>query len=153
MRRFLLALATLAFASPAAAHWEYAFWGMTRDEVIAASRGNARALPAEREREVAEARMAYRAEGRFTEGALLLEVAFAFDTVTGGLVCVTYAAQTAQQTQALREWLVQRFGQPTRSARDPITNAVIVEWRETDNIDMHAMPATRPVVLQCARGT
>lgn len=146
------ALALLA-ARPAMAHWEYTVWGMTRDEVIAASRGAARALPAERERVSPEARMTYRAEARLAEGALLLEVAFAFDDVTGGLICVSFAAQTARQTQALRDWLTQRHGQPRRTARDPITNELTLAWRDGDNIDMHSMPATRPVVLQCAQGT
>ena len=126
---------------------------MLRDEVIAASGGAARALPQEREREVPEARMTWRAEARFEDGPLVLDVAFAFDNVTGGLICVTYSARDPQQTQALREWLTRRYGQPARRARDQATGEVTVAWREPDNIDLHTMPATRPVVLHCARGT
>ena len=126
---------------------------MTRQEVIAASAGAARALPLEREREVPEARMTWRAEAQFEDGPLALEVAFAFDNVTGGLVCVTYAARDPQQTQLLRDWLTRRHGRPARRGRDQATGEVTVAWRDPDNIDLHAMPATRPVVLHCARGT
>lgn len=154
MRRGLLALPVLLLAAvPAAAHWEYAIWGMTQAEVIAASRGAARALPEDRQREVQQARMVYRAEARLDEPGLNLDVAFAFDAVTGGLVCVSYVARSAAQATALRDWIIHRFGQPAGTARDPATNEVSTSWRETDNIDMHTMPATRPVVLQCARGT
>ena len=95
----------------------------------------------------------WRAEARFEDGPLVLDVAFAFDNVTGGLICVTYSARDPQQTQALREWLTRRYGQPARRARDQATGEVTVAWREPDNIDLHTMPATRPVVLHCARGT
>ena len=153
MRATLSLLIGLLLAQPAAAHWEYSFWGMTPAEVIAASGGAARALPAARQRAAAEARMTYRAEAQFEEGDLALEVAFAFDDVTNGLVCVSYAARNALQSDALREWLIHRFGQPERTVRDPASNEENISWREPDNIDLFLMPLTRPMVLHCARGT
>jgi hypothetical protein len=153
MRAMLSLLVGLLVAQPAAAHWEYAFWGMTPDEVIAASIGAARALPTARQRAATEARMTYRAEAHYETSGLAMEVAFAFDDVTNGLVCVSYAARTAAQSDALREWLIQRFGPPERTVRDPASNEENISWREPDNIDLFLLPFTRPVVLHCARGT
>ena len=36
---FVSALACAAIASPAGAHWQYSKWGMTPDQVVAASKG------------------------------------------------------------------------------------------------------------------
>lgn len=153
MRTLLPLLALLTFGRPAHAHWEYAIWGMTRDALIAASNGAARALPDARQRLAEDARMMYQAEAEFMEPGLDLEVVFAFDTVTGGLICVSYAARSASQAPTLRDWLVRRFGAPTQTARDPASGEMTITWRSGDNIDLLTTPGGRPVVLQCARGT
>lgn len=153
MRAPLALIALLTIGQPAAAHWEYAIWGMTLDAVVAASGGAARALPDPRQRLAEDARMMYQAEAQLSEPGLDLDVAFAFDTVTGGLVCVSYAARSATQAPALRDWLIRRFGAPAQTARDPASGDMTITWRGTDNIDLLTSLGERPVVLQCARGT
>ena len=157
--RAILASATGALIAaalapaPAAAHWQYARWGMSEADVIAASAGAARALAEARHREVPAARMTYRAEGRYSERGLALRLAFAFDNVTGGLVCVSYATEQPAQAPVLRDWLTRRFGRPAQAAREPASGEQSFAWREPDNIDLQIVPGRGAVVLHCARGT
>ncbi len=152
--RIGLCVAVAWFAiTPAAAHWEYAFWGMSEAQLVAASSGAARPLPEAQHRPVPDARMTYRVEGRYIERDLTLRLAFAFDNVTGGLVCLSYTTETPEQAQALRDWLIQRFGRPVRAMRDPATGEQNFTWREPDNIDLQIVPRRIAVTLHCARGT
>lgn len=147
-----LVLCALA-AAPAAASWEYTTWGMSESDVVAASGGAAAPLPFARQLFVPEARMTYRVEGRFSEPNLALRLAFGFDTITGGLVCVSYATETEAEAPALRDWLTRRFGRPAAAARDPANGEQSFTWREPDNIDLQIVPGRGAFVLHCARGT
>lgn len=126
---------------------------MTEAQVVAASNGAARALPEDRRRAVAPARMTYAVEGRLEEAGLVLDVAFAFDEVTGGLVCVSYATGLRHQGPALRDWITRRFGPPAQRGRDPATGEESFAWREPDNIDLQLIPLRGAIALHCARGT
>jgi hypothetical protein len=100
-RGLALAAALACLAGPAQAHWEYTRWGMTQQQVVAASRGAVQTLPPAQRRPVPNARMEYRAAGTFRSGTLRLTVAFGFDARNGGLVCVSAQAEAAQ-ADALR---------------------------------------------------
>lgn len=145
-----LAAALLA-PGPAEAHWEYTRWGMSLQQVIAASRGAVQALPAGERRAVPAARMEYRATGEFRSGALRLTVAFAFDGRNGGLLCVS-ARGDAAQGPALRARLERLFGAPQERGRDPVTGLESFGWARPDEIDLQFGPGQPTVLLHCARG-
>ena len=153
MPRMPIALAALAAlaATPAAAHWEYTRWGMTQAQVVTASRGAVRALPAAERRAIPAARMEYRAAGQFRAGGLRLTVAFAFDASNGGLVCVS-ARGEARQAAALRARLERSFGPPQQSGEDPAAGTQFLGWSRPDEIDLQVTPGRTLEVLHCARG-
>ncbi|MBR0673614.1 hypothetical protein [Neoroseomonas soli] len=144
-------VAALVAPGTAAAHWEYARWGMSPQQVVTASRGAVRALPAGERRPVPAARMEYRAAGEFRSGTLRLSVAFAFDARNGGLVCVSARAD-ADQGPALRARLERLFGAPQERGRDPVTGMESYGWSRPDEIDLQLGPGQPTVLLHCARG-
>ena len=153
MRRGGLVPAALlaCLAGPAQAHWEFTRWGMTQQQVVAASRGTARGLPPAERRPVPNARMEYRAAGEFRAGTLRLTVAFAFDARNGGLVCVSARGEAAQ-ADALRARLERLFGAPQERGRDPASGTTTLGWSRPDEIDLHISPGRPVVLLHCARG-
>lgn len=149
--RAALAFAGALVATPAAAHWEFTRWGMTQQQVIAASRGTVRALPARERRAVPDARIEYRASGEFRSGGLRLTVAFAFDLRNGGLVCVS-ARGDAAQGEALRARLERSFGQPAERGEDPATGTMSFAWLRPDEINLELTPGRPVILLHCSRG-
>jgi len=150
--RGLLLAGTLAgLAWPAEAHWEFTRWGMTQQQVVAASRGAVRALSSAERRPVPNARMEYRASGEFRSGTLQLTVAFAFDARNGGLVCVSAQGEAAQ-ADALRARIERLFGAPQERGQDPRSGTVTLGWTRPDEIDLQITPGRPVVVLHCARG-
>jgi hypothetical protein len=147
----VLAVAGACLARPAEAHWEFTRWGMTVQQVVAASRGTVRALPPGERRPVPAARMEYRAAGEFRSGGLRLSVAFAFDGRNGGLVCVS-ARGEADQAEALRARLERSFGAPQERGRDPTSGMTTLGWVRPDEIDLQVTPGRPVVLLHCARG-
>ncbi len=146
-----LAAALACLAGPAQAHWENTRWGMTQQQVVAASRGAVQALPPAQRRPVPNARMEYRASGTFRSGTLRLTVAFAFDARNGGLVCVSAQAE-ADQADALRARMERLFGAPQERGQDPASGATTLGWARPDEIDLHLAPGRPAVLLHCARG-
>ncbi len=148
-----LAGALACLALPAEAHWEYTRWGMTERQVAAAVRnaGTVRSLPPGERRAVPNARMEYRAAGEFRAGALRLQVAFAFDSRNGGLVCVSARGEPSQ-ADALRARIEREFGAPQERGRDPATGTVTLGWTRPDEIDLQITPGQPVILLQCARG-
>jgi hypothetical protein len=138
-------------AAPAAAHWEYTRWGMTQQQVIAASRGAVRALPAGERRPVPSARMEYRASGQFRTAGLQMTVAFAFDGRNGGLVCISARLEEGQ-ADALRARIERQFGPPQERGQDPRTGARSYGWSRPDEIDLQVTRGQPAVLLHCARG-
>lgn len=88
--RAAIAVALLAFSGAAGADWQYAKFGMTVDQVIAASDGKARLEPYpghdQKPGGVLSAKSLARAEYSFN--GLDFDVYFAFDVATGGLSLV-----------------------------------------------------------------
>ncbi|CAH0263277.1 hypothetical protein [Roseomonas sp. CECT 9278] len=150
-RSLLAGALLLGLVQPAAAHWEFTRWGMTQQQVLAASRGAVRALPLAERRPVPNARMEYRASGEFASGALRLTVAFAFDARNGGLVCVSAQGDPAQ-ADAVRARLERLFGAPQERGLDPASGTITLGWTRPDEIDLQITPGRPTVVLHCARG-
>ena len=87
-RLVVAALLWALIAAPAHAAWEYTRWGMNEAQAVTASRRAVRSLPAAERRKM-DTRVEYRARGAFSEAGLRMNIAFGFDTKTGGLACIS----------------------------------------------------------------
>jgi hypothetical protein len=111
----LAALLCLTPAAQAAANWQYAKWGMSPAELVAASHGAVHLIAPQRRGGPTGPDIETRAEGSFTDGKLRLAVSFGFAGHGGGLVLVSYVVQDASQNYLLRDRLVRAYGQPAPS--------------------------------------
>jgi len=146
------ALLVAGFAAPAAAHWESTRWGMSEQQVMRAMRGQSiRPLPAEQRRTVPSARMQYRLGGVFRSGNLRVNVAFAFDGRTNGLVCVSLQGEESQGA-ILRARLERAFGAPQERGNDTAEGIQTLGWSRPDEIDLQIAPGRPVTALLCARG-
>ncbi len=145
----LLSFGYVAWTPAAAtADWAYTHWGMTAEQVAAASSGMVTLLPvAQRTRDEAD-HWELAAQGMLTEGALHLPVGFTFDTRTGGLKCVMYNARDAD-VEAIHTMLVKRYGKPANDSRFGAMQ--MVSWRQPDAIELDiAEQPLAAVVSHCA---
>jgi hypothetical protein len=152
-RSCLRVLILLNFCSPslAMAHWAYTQWGMTPEQVVAASAGTAKLLPAAGRTRNEDDHWELSVEGTYRDGPLNLSVGFMFDTQSGGLKCVMYNATGADVT-LLRDTLIGRYGKPVNESG--FLSSRTATWRTPDNIEFTA--ALRPVaavVSHCVLGT
>jgi hypothetical protein len=148
-RKGLIALLLALPAMPADAAWEYTRWGMTEAQAITASRRAVRGLPAA-ERRMMDARVEYRARGVFAVEGLRMNIAFGFDTKTGGLACVSGRGGSAQG-EALRQRLIARFGPPEFDDQHPRSGEQDIGWTTPDKIDL-VITSAGFTLLHCAPG-
>ena len=143
------ALMVLAAASPAAADWEYTRWGMTADQVIAASGGKAKAMPPGRYYRNDAGGYEISVEGR-TRGPPRLSIGFQFDLRSGGLQCVISNA-VGDDAETLLALMVQRYGAPISD--DSFGTTRTMQWTTPDAVEltMNATPKAA-VVNHCAPG-
>jgi len=144
-----IALMLLVFATPADAAWEYTRWGMNEAQAVTASRRAVRSLPAA-ERRMMDAWVEYRARGAFSVEGLRMNVAFGFDTRTGGLACVSGRGDAAQG-DALRQRLISRFGLPEFDDQNPRSSEQDIGWTTPDKIDL-VITSAGFTLLHCAPG-
>lgn len=136
-------------ASPARAEWAYTKWGMTPEQVAAASTGEA-TLMKKRER-IEEAKLETAVQGTHTDGAVQLRTAFQFDTTRGGLRCVLYAPQNAGQDELLKHALTKQYGQPTLSGMPSIGYETLSWTPPGDEIVMTVQDKKIAGVSHCKR--
>jgi hypothetical protein len=127
--RFALAplLLAISLTPPAHADWQYTNWGMTLEEVLAASSGVAVRL--------SEAETAAKAAPGSTRAALLkapyasgkfqFTAYFRFDQRTGELASVELDLRQAELSSELLGALRQKYGEPRSEQRSQITNIVV----------------------------
>lgn len=144
----LLILLGAGSAVPAMADWEYTKWGMTPEQVAAASHGAVTVLPPNLRRRIEEAKMESGAEGTFTDGELRLHVAFGFDTGSAGLVAVGYNVLNPVQNDLLQDWLVRKYGSPQAKGGIPAIGLSTWDWAKPDEIQMNITKGTSAFVLQ-----
>ena len=80
---WLTAIAALLIGPAAHADWQYTKWGMTPEQVVAASGGKAALLPAARRPRIPPLETA--ASGEFQDGALELRTAFSLARTCMGI--------------------------------------------------------------------
>ena len=135
--------------TPADAAWEYTRWGMNEAQAVTASRRAVRSLPAA-ERRMMDTRVEYRARGTFSVQGLRMNIAFGFDTKTGGLACVS-GRGAAAQGDVLRQRLITRFGPPEFDDQDARSGEQDIGWSTPDKIDL-VITSAGFTLLHCAPG-
>ena len=151
MRPLALGLAALLVASPALADWQYTRWGMTPQQVVAASGGKVALLPeAERPRVPP---LVTAARGEFADGALLLRTVFSFAIAGGGLECVTYGVRRREDDEAFKALLIRRFGPPQTTGGLAILGMTQLGWKlERDEVDASFSRDDPAYAMQCRKG-
>ncbi|HQV04889.1 MULTISPECIES: hypothetical protein [unclassified Novosphingobium] len=104
--RHWFALPLLAFATPAAADWQYTRWGMPLDEVIAASSGKATLVPEEKGKRIRKLQRL--AIGSVTEGKAEFQVEFYFDKKK--LKLIRYVPTSKISCGEEEQLLIEQFG-------------------------------------------
>jgi len=129
-----LVLAVLLVTRSARADWQYTRWGMTPEQVVAASDGKAELLPEKRRPRVPP--LVTVAMGEFLDGPLQLRTVFSFSIERGGLECVSYGVSNHDDDEAFRAALVGRYGPPQRISALPVIKQETLSWKTpTDTID------------------
>jgi hypothetical protein len=96
---------------PIRADWQYTKWGMTEDEVVAASQGAAKALsPSERAKWKSDPSLS----AVYVAGDLKFTAFFSFEKATKGLSEVSLHLDSPSQAVALRDGLISKYGKPGR---------------------------------------
>ena len=98
-----LALAAFAVPRPAAADWEYTRWGMTAEQVIAASRGAASIVPIDSRYRNEDEEYEITVEA-VTSGPPVLNIGFMFDIPGGGLNSTIAGLAATHPFSALTEF-------------------------------------------------
>lgn len=150
MRSLPLGLAALLAAPAAHADWQYTRWGMTPEQVVAASGGQARLLP-ERSRPRIPPLITV-AQGEFTDGPLQLRTAFSSSIDRGGLECVSYGVGSHDDDRAFRASLVSRYGPPQTTSGLAAIGQASLGWKTTtDEISASISKDDPAFAMHCAR--
>ena len=129
-----ICLAAILAAPAARADWEYTRWGMTPEEVVAASRGRAELLPEARRPRIPP--LVTAATGDFMDGAVRLRTVFSFDIEGGGLACVSYGVRDKADDEGFKTLLLRRFGPPQTTSGITFLGQTNLGWKSGgDEID------------------
>jgi hypothetical protein len=115
------------------ADWAYTHWGMSPEQVVAASGGTVRLLPPDqRSRDDAD-HWELSVDGTFIDEAMRLPVGFAFDLQTHGLRCVMINA-FGSDVAKLRKTIDRRYGMPSRESM--FDHSTTATWTTPDRIEL-----------------
>lgn len=126
MRLLPLCLAASLVAPAARADWQYTRWGMTPEQVVAASGGRAELPPPARRPRVPP--LVTAATGEFTEGQLRLRTVFSFRIEGNGLECVSYGVSSHADDEAFKADLIRRHGQPQATRTVAFIGMTQYDW-------------------------
>ena len=107
MRNWVFAGVALLAAVPAQAHWQYTRWGMTPTQVIASSKGQARAAEGDKS---AQGDATRDVAGEYSVGERTFKASFWFDA--SGLQEVTLSPAGEPHCLELRRDLLAKYGEP-----------------------------------------
>jgi hypothetical protein len=135
VRTLPLAWSMLLVAPSARADWQYTHWGMTPEQVVAASKGAAKLLP-EKDRPRLPP-FVTAAVGEYQDGPLQLRTVFMFNIATNGLACVDFGVSNHVYDDALKAALIKRYGPPKTAAGPAFLKMTTLSWKTaTDTIDL-----------------
>jgi hypothetical protein len=143
----ILAFAVCGIATSARANWAFTHWGMTPEEVVAASGGAAHVLPPNERTRYDELHWELSVKGHYREGPLAYQMGFMFDTETHRLKCILYNA-TGDDVRPLTENLIAKLGKPQKdsdfgSVRD-------MTWTHGDEVELAINQQPAAAVTYCA---
>ncbi len=139
-----------AAAPPARADWAFTRWGMTPEQVVAASGGAARLIPPGRRERFDAQNWELAAEGSSDDGGVATTVGFMFDTQGGGLTCVLYNA-AGDDAAKLEKAMVARYGRPAKDG--DFGPARMKSWSTPDAVELVVNPdQPAAAVTHCAPG-
>ncbi|PXA98168.1 hypothetical protein DMC47_10000 [Nostoc sp. 3335mG] len=120
--RFLF-FVLLLWATPALADWQYTKWGMTPDEVVAASGGTVHRVARQSGAQDTEVEV----EGSYVAAGVEFEVKFLFVGDGSGLAVVELTSKAPMKCYDLKRPLDERYG-PALGAR--ISNGAMYDWQD-----------------------
>jgi hypothetical protein len=146
----VLISATLTMGLPvgASADWAYTRWGMTPEQVAAASDNKVKVLAATDQTRDPGDDWVMADQGTWSDGTVNGDVGFMFDAKTNRLKCVVYNT-TGHNVAPLKAAFLQRYGKPASTSTYGPT--VTLTWKPADKIELVVSdqgPAA--VVTQCS---
>jgi hypothetical protein len=155
-RRRLAAMAAVGMAlcightGPAFADWAFTKWGMSPEQVAAASNGAIHVLPPGEQKRDEEDHWVIAARGDFKDGDVPLSPGFMFDTRNNGLICVVYGTTGKESDQFLPK-LEQRYGKP--AAQSEVFSMQTTTWHTPDDIELSVTTNSHAAsVMHCQKG-
>jgi hypothetical protein len=143
----ILILAVCCIATSARANWAFTRWGMTPEEVVAASGGAARLLPPNERTRYDDLHWELSVKGHYRDGPLTYLTGFMFGTTSHGLKCVLYNA-TGDNVRLLTENLITRLGKPQKdSDLGPVRDMI---WTHGDQVELAINQQPAAAVTHCA---
>jgi hypothetical protein len=144
-------LLVMLFAPAARADWQYTRWGMTPEQVVAASGGMVSLLP-EKERPRIPP-LVTAAKGDFTDGQMRLRTVFSFNVENMGLACVSYGVRSHNDDDAFKAALIGRYGPPRSTSGLEILGQKNFAWQTaTDEINASFSKDDPAYAMHCAKG-
>jgi hypothetical protein len=141
---------SLVEAGSASANWAYTTWGMTPDQVVAASNGAVRLIPAAKRKQDDADNWEIAAEGDYQDGDFALSASFMFDLKKGGLICVLYSAP-GKQSELIRPAIEKKYGKPIKE--DELFTLKTTTWHTPDEVELSADTTHRSAtVMHCQEG-
>ena len=126
--------AGLLTSSFAHADWQYTRWGMTVEQVSAASKGQLRACNAACDKQSTDSEIA-RLYGAYRSGEFQFTAFAMFNKTTGKLAYMNLKLENTSQANALIGALRTKYGEPATRNTSQIMNMFV--WREAlDQIDI-----------------
>jgi hypothetical protein len=150
MKCVLLTAALIGLSTQAHADWEYAHWGMTPEQVIAASNGAAKMLPREQQRSNDAIKMTTKVQAVYSDGPLKFEVMFSFDP-ENHLAGVGYETRDPNQSETLKNWVTKRYGPPTNTDAE-LQRTQMFNWTKPDTILLIITDGEGASAMQFQRG-
>jgi hypothetical protein len=152
MIRFIIcvSLAALSCASAARADWQYTRWGMTPEQVVAASRGQVKLRPEKDWPRGADILTA--ATGEYEDGSMQFRSTFMFDTATKGLKCVAYGLTAPENDERFKAALVKQYGPVESTSGIAILDMTNLSWvTATDTIEATFSKSDPAYVMHCKK--
>jgi hypothetical protein len=149
VRWMFYALTAMLIAPAARADWQYTRWGMTPEQVVAASGGKAALLP-EKDRPRMPP-LVTAAKGEFMDGPLRLRTVFTFNIDRMALACVSYGVSGHSDDEAFKAALLKRHGPPRSTSTLEVVGMTNLVWKTaTDEISATFSKDDPAFAMHCA---
>jgi hypothetical protein len=147
MKSLVIATGLLTlFASQARADWEYTSWGMTPEQVVAASKGSAKIMPKDQQKSNDAMKLTTKVEAVYSDGPLKLNVKFAFNPANG-LEMIGYETLDPAQGDSLKNWLIKKYG-PPQHIDPPLQRTSSFSWEKPDEIMLNVIAGVGASAMQ-----